>query len=168
MKTMTITRMTAAAGLAALALALAGCSTSSTAGLHVVTPTATAAPATASPPPATYAPFHPRTLLTDAGTGDTTTPSYTVPAGKGDYSVYWTFTGNAGPVTGEGGTFSIVENNAAPVTNSTNETPGTPLPYINSQESGSGSSLLNGDPGTHSLTVDCANCHWTVKVVTEP
>lgn len=149
-------------------MALVGCSTSSTAGLKVVTPPPSAPAPSTSPPPKSYPAFHPVTLMTDAGTGDTNTPSYTVPVGKGDYSVYWTFKNNAGPVTEEGGTFSIEENNAASVTNSTNNELGTPLPYTNSLENGSGSSLINGDAGTHSLTVDCLQCSWTVKVVTEP
>jgi len=120
---------------------------------------AAAAPAAVTSPSAspTPAPFQPQTLLDYSGTGQEATPRFTV-GGSGDYTVSWTFSGNTDPEFGGASNFIIEEDGS-------NDFNFDGPDLI--QASGSGSTNVSGDTGTHTFNVQ-ASGSWTIKVVTAP
>lgn len=101
------------------------------------------------------------TLLDFSGKGSEVTPAFSV-SGDGDYILSWTFSGNDSSGTPDGDNFIVNENDPNSDGFAAN------LPNL-IQSSGSGSTGVNGDTGTHSFSVQAdAGCTWTLKVVTAP
>lgn len=109
-----------------------------------------------SPAPSTTGPFVSQTLLNYSGKDNSSLP-YNVPA-TGNYSVYWSFSGNTGQVT-----FTEID----PDGSSVMPMGGLPAGTAGEGASGSGMALINDDSGLHTLSIQCT-CHWTVRIATEP
>ena len=116
---------------------------------HTATAPAQVSTVTASPPPPTAG----ATLLNHTGSGNSVTPSFTVPD-SGNYVVAWQYSGNDSSGIG-GDNFSISNTGSGFTGNLPNDI----------ATSGHGSTEVTGDSGTESFNVQAdSTCTWTITV----
>ena len=145
---------------AGIGIGAAGSTTKTVAVTKTVTvPSASPSPVvqtvTVSPPP----PAAQTTVLKYTSTGNQATPRFTI-GGSGDYTIYWSYSGNLDPQLGQPSNFAITEDGG----NDSNSSFGLPNDI---KASGSGSTGVSNDAGTHYFNVQAVGT-WTIQVVTAP
>lgn len=117
-------------------------------------PTETQTEAPPAPPPSTK-------VATFKGSGNSTTPQFTVPD-SGDYVVSWSYSGNVDNSFGS----NTADNFNIETTGANGFTGSLPNDIATS---GHGSTEITGDSGTESFNVMAnAACTWTITVVSAP